>query len=509
MRRYLVCIPILLIVLVWGSCRKDFDFAPSTGNLEFSRDTVFLDTVFTNISSSTRSLKVYNRSNTDITIPTVRLGDGQESSYRLNVDGLPGKEFNDVPLMANDSLFIFIEATFDIDTVNTNEFLYTDVIQFDSGSNLQEVQLVTLVQDATFLFPRELDNGNLETLILGVNGNGDEIHVEGFILDEDQLNFTSEKPYVIYGFAAVADGSTLTIDPGARVYFHENSGILIDDNATLQINGSLSIDPELMENEVIFEGDRLEPEFSNVPGQWAGIWFLPGSTNNEIDHLTLKNATIGLLVQGGTDLSTSTLAIRNTQIYNSANTNLFAQTAHITAENTVLGNAGNNSFHGSLGGDYRFSHCTIANFSRNGFRNGTSLQLGNASTTTGSDLVRADFINCIINGNSSLELSLIDNGTNDFNFNFSHCLIQFQDSAGQFTGNPLYDFENNPAYTSIVLNADAAFFDTQESDFRITPESAAAGNADLLTASLVPLDILGRDRTVMPDIGAYQIIPEN
>ena len=65
--------------------------------------------VFTNIGSSTYNLKVYNRSDNDIVIPTLRLGQGQNSNYRLNVDGLTGdgpiagKEFTDVELLANDS----------------------------------------------------------------------------------------------------------------------------------------------------------------------------------------------------------------------------------------------------------------------------------------------------------------------------------------------------------------------------------------------------------------------
>ena len=63
---------ILLIIILLGSCRKDFSTILSAGELEFSRDTVFLDTVFTNISSSTRTLKVYNRSNNDISIPTIQ-----------------------------------------------------------------------------------------------------------------------------------------------------------------------------------------------------------------------------------------------------------------------------------------------------------------------------------------------------------------------------------------------------------------------------------------------------
>ena len=61
------------ILISMSSCRKDFDTVPSSGNLQFSKDTVYLDTVFNKISSSTYTLKVYNRSNKDIKIPSIKL----------------------------------------------------------------------------------------------------------------------------------------------------------------------------------------------------------------------------------------------------------------------------------------------------------------------------------------------------------------------------------------------------------------------------------------------------
>ena len=50
MRHYLGLLFIALIASL-TSCRSDFDFEPSSGGLEFSKDTVYLDTVFTNIGS--------------------------------------------------------------------------------------------------------------------------------------------------------------------------------------------------------------------------------------------------------------------------------------------------------------------------------------------------------------------------------------------------------------------------------------------------------------------------
>ena len=147
MKKIIYFVLAVSILITWSSCRKDFEFSASKGNLRFSKDTIYLDTVFTNIGSSTYNLKVYNRSNDDISIPTVRLGLGEASEYRLNIDGMPGKEFENIEILAKDSMYIFIETTIDInDFVNTDgTYLYTDQIEFDSGTNLQTVELVLLI----------------------------------------------------------------------------------------------------------------------------------------------------------------------------------------------------------------------------------------------------------------------------------------------------------------------------------------------------------------------------
>ena len=69
-------------------------------------------------------------------------------------------------------------------------------------------------------------------------------------------------------------------------------GIFVQNGGSLHINGTYSTDQELLENEVILEGDRLEPGFSDVPGQWGTIQLLEGSIDNIIDYTTIKNATI-------------------------------------------------------------------------------------------------------------------------------------------------------------------------------------------------------------------------
>ena len=365
MKRSLYFLFTIGFLMLWSSCRNDFDFSPSTGNLQFSKDTVYLDTVFTNIGSSTYNLKVYNRSNTDIKIPSIRLALGNTSNYRLNVDGLTGKSFENIEILAKDSLFIFIETTIDINNLpNTNgEFLYTDQIEFDSGDNLQKVELVTLVKDAVFIYPdRDNTTKIIETLSLDLNGDTVETDLQGRELLPEELTFTNQKPYVIYGFAAVPSGETLTIEAGARVHFHENSGLIVSDGASLKVNGSLSTNPETLENEVIFESDRLEPDFSNISGQWGVIWLFDGSINNVINYATIKNATIGILCDGNPNVATQKLKITNSQIYNNSSFGILARNSSITAENVVINNSGQSSFAGTFGGKYNFTHCTIANY---------------------------------------------------------------------------------------------------------------------------------------------------
>jgi len=511
--RYLIPILLVLSCLSWTtSCRKDFEYESSNGDLQFSRDTVFLDTVFTNIGSSTYSLKVYNRSSKDIEIPSIQLEDGESSRYRLNVEGVAGDTFENIPLYARDSLYIFIETTYDIAAANESEFLYIDNLLFDSGANEQRVPLVTLVKDAIFLFPSTLADGSKESLLLGIDELGNELRIEGFILEDNELEFTNEKPYVIYGYAAVSENKVLTVQAGSRLHFHKNSGLLVGAGGSIKVTGSLSEDQELLEKEVIFEGDRLEPEFSRVPGQWGTLWLAPGSIENEISYLTLKNATVGILAEGNPAVSFPTLAIKNSQVYNSSVVNLWNRNTSVEAENLVLGNAGTHSLFCELGGSYSFLHSTIANYWSNGFRTGAAVKINNYETggsggINGANLLKADFINCIIDGNSSRELELMNASDYDFSYLFSHVLLKFLDPGGQYTNDPLYDFTNTTLYEEIYLNTDAHFFDPLRNDFKIGDTSSALGKAGLDSALLVPFDILGRDRSADPALGAYQPDP--
>jgi len=505
---FIFCVGFLML---WSSCRKDLEFSRSSGNLEFSKDTVYLDTVFTNIGSSTYTLKVYNRSSDDISIPSINLASGMNSEYRLNVDGMSGNSFENVEILAKDSMFIFIETTIDINNLpNTGEFLYTDKIVFDSGANMQDVDLVTLVKDAVFIYPnRDNSTGIIETLTLNVGGEILETDIQGRYLMPDEYTFTNEKPYVVYGYAAVPNGETLTINAGARVHFHANSGLLVSVGASLNVNGALSLDQDLLENEVIFEGDRLEPGFSDVPGQWGTIWLFQGSVNNIINYATIKNAGVGILSDSNANEPNAKLTITNSQIYNSSNFGILGRNTSILAENVVINNSGQSSFAGTEGGSYNFTHCTIANYWNNSFRQFPSLLLNNFRETEDAillfDLTEANFNNCIIYGNDNPEFIIdeVADPGNMFNFKFTNSLVRFQDPNNNFSGDN-YDFDNPLRYENMRFNNDPDFKNVRNNEMIIGLDSGAINIGGNPFSNNVPQDILNENRTVEPDAGAYQ-----
>jgi len=488
----------------FSSCRKDFSAALPSGNLHFSKDTVYLDTVFTNIGSSTYNFKVYNKSNQDISIPSIALGHGQNSFYRLNVDGEIGNNFENVEILAKDSVYVFIETTIDFEQVSNP--IYTDSIVFTGGGNTQDVKLVTLVQDANFLFPSKDAEGIIETIQIGIDPDGEEIRVQGFYLNDDTV-FTSEKPTVIYGYCAIPSGKKLTIEAGGNIYFHANSGLIVDKNATLEIEGTPN-------NKVIIEGDRLEPNFSDTPGQWGAIWLRAGSKNHSINYAIIKNASVGIILDSTGSNHSPTLNIKNTQIYNSSNFGILARETNIKGENLVINNSGQSSLACTMGGTYNFTHSTFANYWNQSLRQYPSVLINNyfsytengQTVTETRDLVAANFTNCIIDGNNSIELIIDKVAGSQFNYFFQNNMLKFDDYNNSFEGIPEYDFENTNHYIENILNGNSDFKSPSTNELIIGENSEGIEKSNIQGSTEVPIDILGVLRNSPADIGAYEHI---
>jgi hypothetical protein len=503
MRRIIFFIVVIVSTLIIG-CRKDFTTELNTGKLQFSKDTVFLDTVFSNIGSSTYQLKVYNKSNNAIKIPSIRLGQGENSFYRLNIDGSPGKNFENIEILANDSIYIFIETTINYSQINNP--LYTDALIFDSDTFQQRVELITLVKDANFLYPSKNAQGLIETINIGQNANGEHIEINGFYLPNN-TTFTNEKPYVIYGYCAVAPNQNLTINPGTKIYFHANSGLIVSKNATLSINGSI-------ENNVIIEGDRLEPTFSNIPGQWGAIWLRAGSKNNLINNTIIKNASVGIICDSIGSTSTPTLTVKNTQIYNSSNYGILGRETNIYGENLVINNSGLSSLACTIGGNYNFIHATFTNFWNNSYREFPTVFINNYYSYTENNkqiivpknLIAANFTNCIIDGSNNIELLLDKVEGATFNYTFKNNLLKFNDLNNSYAAILEYDFTNTSHYQNNIFNGITNFKSPQNNMLIIGEKSDAIKKAFTESSEAVPNDILGVARTIPADIGAYQHI---
>lgn len=518
--RHYIYILFIGLVLSLTSCRQDFEFESSTGGLQFSKKTVYLDTVFTNIGSSTYTLKVYNPTDKDIKIPTIQLAQGNNSKYRITVDGMmgadndgngvgDGKIFNNVELLAKDSMYIFIETNIDYSEFANpdSQYLYTDKIEFHNISTApQTVDLVTLVRDAYFLFPKRFGDGTTETLPIG------DQEIYGFYLDHsdpvngDEYVWNNSKPYVIYGYAAVPTGETLTINPGAKIFCHADSGVIVGTGATINSNGQPStydVDGNiLVDNEIVFEGDRLEPDFADVPGQWGTVWMTLGS-NGSFTNTTIKNATVGLLI----DKNSGTLNMNNVQVYNCTNYGILAKTATINGSNMVINNCGQAGLACSLGGDYNFKHCTFSNYWPRPNQIPVSIDNGDGSAPFA--LTNARFDNCIIYGSGNYAIALKKEGSGAFPYTFNHCLIKFFD-YGQFETDPLYPIANTTDYPGCLIAKNSTtnkpeFKNVSKNKFIIGSTSAAKGNADW-SVSNGTYDILNKVRTNPSDIGAYNFV---
>src|SRR5690606_18554384 len=218
----------------------------------------------------------------------------------------------------------------------------------------------------------------------------------------------------------------------------------------------------------------------------------------------IKNSTVGILADN------SPLSLSNVQIYNSTNVGLMARNSLIEGENIVINNSGQSSLAIQLGGSYEFRHCTFANYWTGSFRSFPTVSIDNTFETETdifvADLIKADFINCIIFGNERREFSVFKNDQAAFNFNFTNCLLRFEDPTGEFSDNPLYDFTNPSLYPATKFNLDPFFQNTETNNFNI--ENVNSGADGIGKAGVLPLeDLNGRQRSQNnPDAGAYESI---
>jgi hypothetical protein len=446
MRKHLL--PLLLITILFACKKEDISSSNSSATLHFSNDTVIFDTVFASIGSITKTLTVYNHNNFNVKT-NIELRGNSQAHFRMNIDGVPGNNQSNIEIPAEDSIFIFLEVTIDPSS-NTIPYILTDSLVFTTGTKQQDVDVVAWGQDAYFHTANTY--GNI------INGT-DTTRFYYHLLD-CSTPWENDKPHVIYGYAVVDPGNTLTINEGCNIYLHKNSGILVGNPFVNTSGGSIKINGTLG-NEVTFQGDRLDAWYKDIPGQWDRIWLMPGSLDNEINYAIIRNGNIGIHADTVAN-SNPTVSITNTIIENMSAIGILGQGANISATNTVVSKCGQYAVTCNIGGTYNFTHCTFANYWDYNHRNTPSILLNNYyEGADGNIYVRgltaANFTNCIIDGSLSTEVSFQEQELGAFNYSFDHCLIKLDPAIST----------DNSHYNNVIINQSPKFVDNTESDFHL------------------------------------------
>lgn len=472
------CFLVVLSVFFY-SCKKDVILTDSAAKLEFSADSVLFDTVFTQIGSTTKVFKIYNRNNQKLTISRIYLGTGSVSQFRLNVDGVSAIQHSDIEILAKDSLFVFIQVTVNPTGVNS-PLLIKDSVVFETNGNIQDIKLTAVGQDVYLHKPN----------VFPING------LPPYSIIPTNKPWTNDKPHLILGYAVVDEDSTLIMNPGTRVYLNKGAVLWVFEGGSLQINGSKN-------NEVTFQGARLESDYKEIPGQWGKIWLMRGSKNNHVNWAIIKNGSIGLqadsLGTGGTVL----LTISNTIIKNMSAAAIYGKGTYIRANNCVFANCGQYVAALSSGGRYRFDHCTFANYWTGSTRSTPLLQLSNyyvqENTAYVNDLDSAYFGNCILYGSLSNEIGL-DAYPNTGKFSY-----KFENSLLKTTLNTANDGNH---FSSTYANTDPSFSDITGNNYQLKASSYAI---DKGFSSLWTTDLNNKTRpnpsTSLPDLGAFEFYP--
>lgn len=479
---------IVLVVICLHACQENDVFSGSDPSFSASVDTLTFDTVFTQVGSATRSFVIYNDESSDISVD-VKITTPGASKFRLNVDGLPGNEANDVLIRGNDSIHVFADVTVDPDQpLSVSPFVIEEFIEISSGSNTINVQLDAWGQNANYV-PGQTRKGLLSLLSC----------------DLGQVVWDDPKPYVIYGLLFI-DSCELVIPEGTDIFIHGgivNNGqeiyndgfIIVLEDGSITANGTAA-------NPVTIQGDRLEPSFDDIPGQWVGVRFISGSKGNRLEHVQIKNSIVGVRVDSAAQLS-----LESCEIFNTSSAGIIGVHSEIDATNTLVHSNGQNCAVLTYGGEYDFRHCTMASYGNQSsairFDNFRCSDPPLCQENVFVNGLNATFTNCIFTGNEEDEIIPIDwtDGAEPdlFQFEFLNCGV---------TVDAILDADQYPNFFDQCLGCfrvgfnDTIFFDIDNNEYRLDTMSIAIDEGiDLFD---INTDINDDMRDNMPDVGAYE-----
>ena len=458
----------LLITLSWISCTpKDEILLTEAVNLQFSTDTVFFDTLFTDELSITRRLKVYNPEDKAVLIDEVRLSEGQSSPYSLKINGQEGKNFGSLQLLGGDSLLILLEAKLPV-TTEAEPYLAEDAVVTINKGLSQQVPIIGYGQNAERIYTSDL---------------------------ECNTTWSSTIPYVVEGTVRVLPSCLLTIDKGTRIYFKPGS--------SLQIAGTLIAEGDsALSDQIIFRNFRLDPAYDQ-PGQWRGLNFLVGTKENFLKYCQIRNAIIGIQLGSPDEDAIPEITLENCQLINHYTAGILAFGSDLKATNTLVANCLGPAVAGLAGGNYEYIHCTFANY----FRGSVSRELPTAffadiyqvQDENGEVLTFADNLDLTMQ-NSIVWGNLFEGEEWAFDFSGGQTIFLGINNNLLRTTQELLVTDNK---TSIQRDF-PQFTDT--GDLNFTPdETSPARDTGLLLG--IEKDLIGAKRDAQPDIGALEYLP--
>lgn len=456
------CLSFLLIFL---SCRKDSFITSPDARVTITADTLKYDTLFVTSGSVYQTFKIINENNQKLRLSSVKLMGTPGSAYKINVDGISGTQFNNLEINANDSLYVFVQVNVDPNASNL-PFVIRDSIQVSYNGNNRLVQLEAWGQNAHFFRDK----------IIAAN--------EAWIND---------LPYVILGSLTINANQTLTIGKGCRIYVHADAPILV--NGSLVVNGLKDT-----ADRVYFRGDRLDDPYKDFPASWPGIFFLQSSKDNVLNYAVIKNAYQAIALQDPSPNANPKLILNECVIDNAYDAGIISLNSSVRANNCLVSNCGKNLFL-VKGGDYQFTHCTVATYANQFIDHKDPVLLVtnfiNINNSPVSANLNAVFRNCIFWGENGLvndEVVVLKNGNTTFNVNFDYNLWKVQTIPANITSNQIIN-NQSPQFDSINTNKNYY-------DFRLKASSPAI-NKGVNAAVVIDLD--GKPRPVgLPDLGCFE-----
>lgn len=468
-------------LFVMASCSDDDSFTLSTSNiLTFGTDTVMMDTVFSKVPTPTKKFWIYNESGDGIRCVNVRLQNGNQTGYRVNVDGVylspeMGFQTSDVEIRDNDSICVFVEL---MAPLNGKEYpqLHEDELVFMLESGVvQKVNLRAYTWDAEFINNLRIKN---DTLISG------------------------GKPKIVYGGITVDSLATLRIAPGTTLYFHANAGI--DVYGQLLCEGT-------PENNIVLRGDRMDNMFDYLPydlvsGQWKGLYFHSSSYDNLIQHTDIHSTFDGIVCDSS-DVSRQKLALYNSTVHNCQGYGLKTVSSIVDVRNCQISNTLNDCV-AVFGGGILLQHCTLAQFYPFDSRRGAALSFTNFYGDYPCPLYQLDCINSIVTGYSDDVIMGSQKDTvADFSYRFINSILrtpEITDSTRIF--NVKWEDVEDTTSVSGHKHFKLVDIDTQHYDFHLDSVSTAIDSAFVDYA--LPTDHDGRSRDEHPDVGCYEFFKE-